>query len=109
MVCKNFSLFLTSVAPILGKIKSIGLKQYTISWFQPPLPKGQTIQAFYANYSTSVEVGKALNISRERKSLTIDVKFADQYTFEIQVETFAGRSDVASKSWFSHSGILCDG
>jgi hypothetical protein len=39
------------------------------------------------------------------RSVTIDVEFDKQYMFEIQVETQAGRSDVTSKSWTSHSGI----
>ena len=85
---------------------STALKEYTISWIQPVLPKKQTILAFYASYNTLKGVRKTFNMSREKKSITIDVKFSKQYMFEIQVETNAGRSDMASKSWFSHSGMF---
>jgi hypothetical protein len=40
------------------------------------------------------------------RSVTVDVEFDKQYTFEIQIETEAGRSDATTKSWFSYSGIF---
>ena len=99
-------LYINFVAPTITKLISTALKEYTISWIQPVIPIRQRVLAFYASYNTLEGVGKTFNLSRERKSITIDVKFSKQYMFEIQVETNAGRSDMASKSWFSHSGML---
>jgi hypothetical protein len=84
---------------------STGLKKYTISWTQPLLPEQTTVLKYYGNYSASQEISKTLSISAEMRYVTIDVEFDKQYTFEIQVETQAGRSDVTSRSWTSHSGI----
>jgi hypothetical protein len=84
---------------------STGLKKYTISWTQPFLPEQTTVLKYYGNYSASQGSSKTLSISAEIRSVTVDVEFDKQYTFEIQVETQAGRSEVTSKSWTSHAGI----
>jgi hypothetical protein len=75
---------------------------YTISW---SIPDPQTIRKYYANYSASNESSKMLNISREMTSVTVAVEFDKWYTFEIQIETEAGRSNTTSKTWLSHSGM----
>jgi hypothetical protein len=84
---------------------STGLKKYTISWAQPLLPDQTSVLKYYGNYSASQGISKTLSISAEKSSVTINVEFDKQYTFEIQVETQAGRSNVTSRSWTSHSGI----
>ena len=84
---------------------STGLKKYTISWTQPFLPEQTTVLKYHGNYSASQGISKTLSISAEMRSVTIDVEFEKQYTFDIQVETRAGTSNVTSKSWTSHSGI----
>jgi hypothetical protein len=84
---------------------SIGLKKYTISWTQPLLPEQTTVLKYHGNYSASQGTSKTWSISAEMRSVTVDVEFDKQYMFEIQVETRAGRSDVTTKSWTSHSGI----
>ncbi|CAB4004016.1 receptor-type tyrosine- phosphatase epsilon-like, partial [Paramuricea clavata] len=93
-------------APMISKIISTGLKQYTISWTQQLSPEHMTILKFYGNFSAPQETIKSLDISKEMRSITVDVKFGKQYTFDIQVETEAGRSDISSESWFSHSEPL---
>ena len=100
----NF-VFIFIAAPINLKFMSAGLKKYTISWSQPSLPKKQTLLAYYGNYRASQGVNETLNISKEMRSITVDVEFDKQYTFEVQVETEAGKSDMTNKSWFAHSGI----
>jgi hypothetical protein len=84
---------------------STGLKKYTISWTQPLLPDQTNVLKNHGNYSASKGISKTLSISAEMRYVTIDVEFDKQYTFEMQVETQAGRSDVTSRSWTSHSGI----
>ncbi|CAB4021699.1 receptor-type tyrosine- phosphatase S [Paramuricea clavata] len=94
-------------APVILKIISTGLKTYTISWFQPPLPDQQTVvMRYHAIYRVSNGPSETLNVSKEMTSIVIDVEFDKQYTFEIQVVTEAERSDVTSESWFSHSAPL---
>ncbi len=61
---------------------------------------------YHGKYRASQGTNKTFNISKEMRSITVDVEFDKPYTFEIQVETEAGRSDVSNKSWFSHSGML---
>ncbi|CAB4001321.1 receptor-type tyrosine- phosphatase S-like isoform X11 [Paramuricea clavata] len=93
-------------APVNLKIISTAPKKYTISWTQPFLPEQTTVLKYHGNYNASQGTCKTLSISSEMRSVTIDVEFNKQYTFDIQVETRAGRSDVISRSWISHSAPL---
>ncbi|XP_028402424.1 uncharacterized protein LOC114525361 [Dendronephthya gigantea] len=89
-------------APNISKIESTGLKEYNISWSQPSLPGVQTVLQYKAYYGV-------LNASRNETTsketfVTIHVSEYDkQYTFEVQVKTQAGQSDLAKKSWLTHS------
>jgi hypothetical protein len=80
---------------------------YTISWSIPSLPDQQTIRKYYANYSALNESSEMLNIPKKMTSVSVDVDFDKRYTFEIQIETEAGRSNTTSKTWLSHSGMPC--
>ena len=107
---KSLFLFLSVylVAPTILKIISTGIAKYTISWHQPSLPNRQTVIMYHTSYRSSEFEGSRKNqsrVSKQRTSITIDVKFDQRYEFAIQVETKAGKSDEATKSWFSHSGI----
>ncbi|CAB3995581.1 receptor-type tyrosine- phosphatase epsilon-like isoform X1 [Paramuricea clavata] len=93
-------------APNILNIISISLKMYTISWSIPSLPDQQTIHRYYANYSALNESSKMLSISREMTSVAVAVEFDKRYTFEIQIETEAGRSNTTSATWLSHSAPL---
>ena len=100
-------MFAFFVAPHSLKIISTSLKMYTISWSIPSLPDQQTIRKYYANYSALNESSKMLNIPKEITSVTVAVEFDKRYTFEIQIETEAGRSNTTSETWLSHSGMPC--
>jgi hypothetical protein len=100
-------MFVFFVAPNNLKIISTGLKMYTISWSIPSLPDQQTIRKYYANYSALNESSEMLNIQKKMTSVTVDVDFDKRYTFEIQIETEAGRSNTTSETWLSHSGMPC--
>ena len=100
-------MFVFFVAPNILKIISTSLKMYTISWSIPSLPGQQTIRKYYANYSALNESSKMLNIPKEMTSVTVAVEFDKRYTFQIQIETGAGRSNTTSETWLSHSGMPC--
>jgi hypothetical protein len=89
------------------RIISTGIRKYTISWEQPPLPDQQTVLKYYANYGASRQSSKnKASISNQTTYITINVMFDQEYDFEIQVRTEAGKSEVTKISWFSHSGIM---
>ncbi|CAB3997379.1 receptor-type tyrosine- phosphatase epsilon-like isoform X2 [Paramuricea clavata] len=93
-------------APDILNIISTGLKMYTISWSIPSLPDQQTIRRYYANYSASNESTEMLSIPKEMTYVAVAVDFDKRYTFEIQIETEAGRSNTTSETWPSHSAPL---
>jgi hypothetical protein len=97
-------MFTFFVAPHSLKIISTSLKMYNISW---SIPDPQTIRRYYANYSALNESSKMLNIPKEMTSVTVAVEFDKRYTFQIQIETGAGRSNTTSETWLSHSGMPC--
>ena len=77
-----------------------------ISW-SLSLPTGQTVKKYHASFMVATVRSKKepVDVSTDAASLTVDVDYHTKYTFEIGVETEAGKSDLATISWLSHSGI----
>ena len=100
-----YCLLISVPLPVISKILSTAPKKYTISWVQPTLPVHQTVLEYYTSYQVLNGPKHSSKISKDKTFIIIDVEYEKQYNFEIQVVTQAGKSGVASKTWFSHSGI----
>ena len=85
------------------KVASTGLKNYTISWSVSP-PSNQNVLKYYITSKLPNGSSEQFNVSNKITSHNIATEFNKKYTFEILVETNAGKSETTSKSWYSHSG-----
>ncbi|XP_028402580.1 receptor-type tyrosine-protein phosphatase delta-like isoform X10 [Dendronephthya gigantea] len=90
-------------APVISKITPTGRNEYNISWYQPLLPDQQTVLKYHVNYSASNEPTER---STSNNFIIIEVDYDKRYTINIRVETEAGKSQAASKSWLSLSEPL---
>ena len=97
---------LSFIAPFNLNVKSAAKKRYNISWSLSP-PIGQTVKNYHASLAVATVGSKKepVDVSTDAVSLTVDVDYDKKYTFEIGIETEAGKSDLATISWLSHSGI----
>ena len=97
------SRFLVLAPPTIWKILSIVFKKYkyTVFWNKPAQP----VLKYYVNYGVVNGSRNSQNVSKEITSITIDVEFEKQYSFEIQAVTQTGIIGMTSKTWFSRSGI----
>ena len=91
--------------PVISKILSTAPKKYTISWVQPTLPVHQTVLEYDTSYRALNGPKHSRKVSKDRTFIIVDVEYEEQYNFEVQVVTQAGKSGVASETWISHSGI----
>ena len=96
--------FLSFTAPFDLNVKSTGKRKYNIFWFLS-LPPGQTVKKYHAYLGTVGSKAKSVDVSTDATSLTVDVDYDTKYTFEIGVETEAGKSDLEKRTWLSYSGI----
>lgn len=87
---------------MISEIRPTGRNGYHITWYQPSLPDQQTVLKYHVNYSASNEQKKRSKVTKEN-FIIIDVDYDKQYMINIQVETEAGQSQAASKSWLSLS------
>ena len=83
---------------------STGLNKYIISWSLLPLPENQSVLQYHTTYVLPNGSRIQSNVSREETFFNTSVDIEARYTFEVQVETQAGRSDKTSETWWSQSG-----
>ncbi|XP_028402571.1 receptor-type tyrosine-protein phosphatase F-like isoform X3 [Dendronephthya gigantea] len=100
---KSVKTLATPPAPVISKITPTGRNEYNISWYQPLLPDQQTVLKYHVNYSASNEPTER---STSNNFIIIEVDYDKRYTINIRVETEAGKSQAASKSWLSLSEPL---
>ena len=91
------------IAPKISII-SAGLSNYNISWSVTSLPKMQSVLLYYTTYILPNKARIQRNVSYEISFFNFTVDIEEQYTFKVQVETQAGKSDETSETWWSHSG-----